>query len=62
MKNTDDPLCGCTIVDKDHEATVQVGQQGLTNYFEFLHRLVLFSIIGFKGSFSIQKFCRSLTY
>ncbi|XP_057380614.1 sialate:O-sulfotransferase 1-like [Daphnia carinata] len=37
--NTDDPLCGCTILDKDHEATVQVGKQGLDAYFELLHRL-----------------------
>jgi hypothetical protein len=31
---TDDPLCGCTIVDKDHEATITMG---LANYFELLH-------------------------
>jgi hypothetical protein len=35
---TDDPLCGCTIVDKDHEATITT--LGLANYFELLHRQV----------------------
>ncbi|XP_046637044.1 WSC domain-containing protein 1-like [Daphnia pulicaria] len=33
---TDDPLCGCTIVDKDHEATITT--LGMANYFELLHR------------------------
>jgi hypothetical protein len=35
---TDDPLCGCTIVDKDHEATITT--LGLADYFELLHRQV----------------------
>jgi hypothetical protein len=33
--NTDDPLCGCTIIDKDHEATITTF--GLASYFELLH-------------------------
>ena len=38
--NADDPLCGCTIIDKDHEATITYN--GLANYFELLHRHVSF--------------------
>ncbi|KAK4007149.1 hypothetical protein OUZ56_012310 [Daphnia magna] len=37
--NTDDPLCGCTIIDKDHEATITT--LGLASYFELLHRYVM---------------------
>ncbi len=37
----DDPLCGCTIIDKDHEATITT--LGLANYFELLHRQVTLS-------------------
>lgn len=36
----DDPLCGCTIIDKDHEATIT--NEGLENYFFLLHRWVKF--------------------
>ncbi|XP_046452550.1 WSC domain-containing protein 1-like isoform X2 [Daphnia pulex] len=32
---TDDPRCGCTIMDKDHEATLN---NGLWHYFQLLHR------------------------
>ncbi|EFX88991.1 hypothetical protein DAPPUDRAFT_233912 [Daphnia pulex] len=32
---TDDPFCGCTIIDKDHEATITV--KGLVDYFRLLH-------------------------
>lgn len=34
--NIDDPLCSCTIIDKDHEATITT--MGLASYFELLHR------------------------
>jgi hypothetical protein len=28
---TDDPLCGCTIVDKDHEVTIKTNESKLLN-------------------------------
>lgn len=37
--NTDDPLCGCTIIDKDHEATISA-TANLSDYYELLHRWV----------------------
>lgn len=36
---TDDPFCGCTIIDKDHEATITVN--GLEDYFRLLHLEVI---------------------
>lgn len=31
----DDPFCGCTIIDKDHEATITV--DGMVDYFRLLY-------------------------
>lgn len=31
----DDPFCGCTIIDKDHEATIT--GEGMVDYFRLLH-------------------------
>jgi hypothetical protein len=38
IQDTDDPLCGCTIIDKDHEATIT--NQGIMSYLNLLHREV----------------------
>ena len=32
---TDDPFCGCTIIDKDHEASISMS--GLEDYFRLLY-------------------------
>ena len=36
---TDDPFCGCTIIDKDHEATITV--EGMEDYFRLLYLKVI---------------------
>ena len=36
---TDDPFCGCTIIDKDHEATIT--GKGIEDYFRLLYLEVI---------------------
>ncbi len=36
---TDDPFCGCTIIDKDHEASITTA--GLEDYFRLLYNGVI---------------------
>jgi hypothetical protein len=55
IENTDDSLCGCTIIDKDHEATIttfgnyfisdSVKLQEFQNYFDLLYNKVNSNIL-----------------
>ena len=45
---TDDPFCGCTIIDKDHEATITV--EGLEDYFRLLYlKVTIVFIVAFSS-------------